>query len=38
MTILASSSAPLWIAGWIIVLALLVGGATYAGRRRGSRR
>lgn len=38
MTTLASNSAPLWIVGWVVVLALLVGGATYAGRRRRSRR
>ena len=38
MTVIASSNAPFWIAGWIIVLALLIGGAAYAGRRRRSRR
>ena len=31
---LAAAGAPLWIAGWIIVLALVIGLPVYVARRR----
>jgi hypothetical protein len=31
--ILAASGAPFWIAGWIVLLALIVGLAAYSTRR-----
>ncbi|HZT15786.1 MAG TPA: hypothetical protein VFA19_07525 [Gaiellaceae bacterium] len=34
MTIAASSSAPFWIAGWVLILALLIGGTVYTSRKR----
>ncbi len=34
LTFAMASRAPLWIAGWIIVLALIIGLAVYYTRRR----
>jgi hypothetical protein len=35
--LLAASDAPFWIAGWILLLALIIGLATYYTRRRRGR-
>jgi hypothetical protein len=37
LTLATSSSAPIWIAGWIIVLALLIGAPIYYMRKRRNR-